>query len=164
MSEREEHFNLGSGWPLAKDEVGPRITWPFIVRPPSRAVYRIAFDLATVATMIGGLCYFWCWRLSLSDDPLTAGLGLGKIETSKIQTGMFALAEVKRREGWSGKVIDANPEEGGYNYDTLVERQAARHDTHPGARELRKMVVNSTTGRVWDYGKADLGDLPERLR
>ena len=165
MSEREEPFNLGSGWPLAKVEPRPRNTWSFTIRPPSRAVFRIAFDLATVATMIGGLCYWWCWWLSLSDDPPTAGLDFkGEIETSKIQAGMFALAEVSWREGWSGNVIAASVEEGGYAYDIIVEHEASRHDRHPGALELRKMVVNSTTGRVWDYGKADSGDLPERLR
>ena len=29
MSEREEHFNLGTDWPLAKDEVKPPRTRPF---------------------------------------------------------------------------------------------------------------------------------------
>jgi hypothetical protein len=164
MSEREEHFKLGTGWPLAKDEPRPRKTRPFVVRPPSRAVYRIAFDLALVATIIGGLCYFWCWRLSLSDDPPTAGFDRHGIVTSQIQAGMFALAEVERREGWSGKVIEANPEEGGYRYDTIVARETASHGKHSGARELRKMVVCCVTGRVWDYETANSADLPERLR
>jgi hypothetical protein len=160
MSEREEHFNLGAGWPLAKDEVNPPRTRLFRAPVLSTSVYRIAFCLVAVAAMIAGLCLLWCWRQRLGDDPATASIGRpGEIEFNQFEASMFALAEVRRREGWSGKVTDASPE--GFTYYVTVERQSGKHS---GKREMRKMAVCSTTGKVWDYGDPDHDDLPESVR
>jgi hypothetical protein len=160
MGEQGEHFNLGTGWPLAKDEVKPPRTRLFRAPAMSSSVYRIAFCLVAVAAMIAGLCLLWCWRQRLGDDPATASIGRpGEIEFNRIEASMFALAEVTRREGWSGKVTYASPE--GYTYYVTVERQSGRHS---GTREMRKMAVCSATGKVSDYGDPDRDDLPENFR
>ena len=160
MSEREEPFNLGTGWPLAKDEVKPPRARPFRAPAVSRSVYRIAFGLAAIAAMIAGLCFLWCWWQRSGDDPATASLGrAGEIEFNRIEASMFALAEVTRREGWSGKVTSASPE--GYTHYVTVEREP---DKHSPLRETRNLAVCSATGRIWDYSDADGNPLPEKRR
>jgi hypothetical protein len=162
MSEREEHFNLGSGWPLAKDEPEPPDERPFIARAKSKLRYRIAFYMA-IGTTIGGLYLFWHWYVSRPEivdarlnHPL---LDLTLLHRSEAEASSIAIAEVKRREGWSGKVIEASPEGG--TWYILVESEP---DKRSGMREMRRMAVTSHTGKVSDYGEAYLRDLPESRR
>jgi hypothetical protein len=151
MSEREEHFNLGTGWPLAKDEPRPP---SFIARAASRLAKavqgsgrRLAVYMA-IGTLIGGLCLWACWWICVSQpvDPATASFLPPK---SDAKARRIALEEVKRREGWSGKVLEASPE--GYTWYMLVERQT---NSRSGTPELRSMAVCGHTGKVWDYQDA----------
>ena len=161
MSEREDHFNLGTGWPLAKDERSPPSS---IARATSRLAkatsglgLRIALYVA-IGTLVGGLCFWWCRWFCVSrpvDPPLWKRL----LAADDAKVRRIALEEVKRREGWSGEVIQAGPE--GNTWYMLVKRQTGGRSCMP---ELRSMAVCSHTGKVWDYNEAHVGDLPEKCR
>src|SRR5580704_10327257 len=157
MSEREEHFNLGSGWPLAKEQPEPPDDRPFITRAKSKSRYRIAFYVV-IGTTIGGLCLWWQWYVSrpgIGDARLNPLLDLTLLHRSEAEASGIAIAEVKRREGWSGKVTEAIPEGG--TWYILVESEP---DKRSGRREMRRMAVTSHAGKVSDYGEAYLRDLP----
>jgi hypothetical protein len=161
MSEREEHFNLGTGWPLAKDEPSPP---SFLARTTSllaKAVRgsgrRLAVYMA-IGTAIGGVCFWWCRWFCVS-QPVDPSLWDRLLAESDAKVRRIALEEVKRREGWSGKVIKGGPE--GNVWYMLVERQT---NGHSEIADLRSMAVCSDSGKVWDYQEASPRDLPQNGR
>jgi hypothetical protein len=72
----------------------------------------------------------------------------------EIKARAIAIAEVERREGWSGKVI-VSPQEATTFY-VFVEREA--HED-PGTRHIREVDID-LAGKVLHYRTAGPSDLP----
>ena len=72
----------------------------------------------------------------------------------EMKARLSAIAEVKRREGWSGKVI-VSPQEATTIY-VFVEREASED---PGNRHIREVDID-LTGKVLHYGTASPMDVP----
>jgi hypothetical protein len=66
------------------------------------------------------------------------------------EAGRIAIALVKRREGWLGKVDFASQE--AYTWYVTVGRQTEKH---PARQEIRKVKIDAKTGRMWDYRDAN---------
>jgi hypothetical protein len=154
LGEREDHFDLGSGWPLAKDEPSAnRGVRAFIDRAMSQPVNPIA-SYIVLGAVIGGLILLWCWWMSLPqrvDDPIDLSPSPMQIEFAAI-----ANAEIKRREGWSGKVILAASESG--KWYVWVAREPVKQ---VDKREIRLISIDAATRKVLKYEMREENDLPD---
>lgn len=124
MSEREEHFNLGSGWPPWKDE-------PIDKRERLRLAVRLALFIA-VAALVGANLWFRSPASRVADFPDPSGWRpqSGPLEyvstpfiLSAPEARRIAVDEVKRREGWTGTGGEVSQVEG-YQYSVHVQGEA----------------------------------------
>jgi hypothetical protein len=158
MSEREDHFNLGSGWPPWKEEPSDnRGVRALIDRAISEPVNRIASYIA-IGAMIGGLCslclLLWWW-LPISHRPIVEAPAR-PILIPRSEAEAIAIAAIKRRENWSGKVIVASPKESAWH--VWIAREPA---TRGREREIREIEISTETGELLNYNNPSPDALPD---
>jgi len=135
MSDPVDHFNLGLGWPLRKDEPSK----PSNQRGKSGLTLRIVF-LIVIAALIGA--NFW---LRTPHAPIN-GVPRGERITKPLpieQLKKMAIAEVTKRNGWSGQA-ELREQEGNWYY-FVVKCESKRRTTYV------RVELDCFTGRVWDY-------------
>jgi len=157
MSEREDPFDLGTGWPPWKGD--PPDNRSFAVRAMSEPVNRIA-SFVVIGAMIGGLCslcLLWCWWLSIYQRPIVDAAASSYLTNSpQLKLGGIANSEIKSREGWTGKVILADQQAS--TWHIWVEREPAKQ---ADKREIRQIDIDGATRKVLKYIERDPSQLPD---
>jgi hypothetical protein len=146
MSEREDHFDLGSGWPLRKDEPGDNCG---VGRSPWFGVALFtALGSLLVAIAIGVRVSMGPPLFAPTESPRPQRFDGPTVKSMpKDELRKIAIAEVKKREGWSGKALGPTPQEGS-ECSVLVER-----DPENPKGQAVQVVLESVTGAIVDYRK-----------
>jgi hypothetical protein len=155
MSEREDNFHLGSGWPPWKGD--PPDDRTFVVRAMSEPVNRIA-SYVVIGAMIGGLCslcLLLCWWLPIFHRPIVDAPS-HLTNSPQLKLGGIANSEIKKREGWTGKVILADQQAA--TWHIWVEREPAKQ---ADKREIRQIDIDAATRKVLTYIERDPSQLPD---
>ena len=134
MSEPNDHFNLESRWPPWKAE-------PSDKQGNARLTLRLAFLIAIVA-LIGA--NFW---LRMPHAPISEPPGGEHIARAKPlpldQLKTTAIAEVQKRNGWSGQAELREQEGNAYYF--VVKCVSKQRTTYV------RVELDCFTGRVLDY-------------
>jgi hypothetical protein len=143
MGEREDHFDLGSGWPLAKDE--PRSKRGMRSSPWFRVAILILVALPLVAIAIGVRVSTGPPVFAPEESPGPYKIHDWSGLRPNDELRKIAIAEVKKREGWSGKAIGPTPGEGS-TLSFLIERDPDKPTGHAVQVDLE-----GYTGHILDY-------------
>jgi hypothetical protein len=127
------------------------------VRPKlSRRLAIIVF----VAVVLRCLCVWWNGsnasfaRRSVDDVADTSSLDSQLPSPEEVRASATAIAEVKKRQSWSGKVIFATQE--GSTWYVWVERE----HSDLGFRQIRLIEIDAQTGKMLRYDSAAPMDVP----
>ena len=148
MSEREDHFDLGSGWPLRQDEPGDnrgvgRSPWFGVVLFTALGLLLIVVAIGVRVTM--GPPVF-----APAESPRPQPFAAPIVKSMPAEELMkIAIAEVKKREGWTGKAVGPYPGEGS-------ERTVGieRDPDNPRGPAVA-VILDGITGTIVDYRKND---------
>jgi hypothetical protein len=114
----------------------------------SKSLKRLTI-LILIGAMIVGLCFWWRSRELL--HPIVDAPTPRIFSRQEIELGRSANAEIKRREGWSGKVILERID--GSTWHIWVDGGLVDNE---GRRRVRLVDINRDTGKVTNYRDTDL--------
>jgi hypothetical protein len=106
---------------------------------------RIALYVS-MGALICGLCLLWCWWMSRPQD-VDAPPVIPNLSPIQIEFGAIANAEIKRREGWSGKVRSASSSGSPLMYVWVTREPDKQNDWH----QIRLLSIDLATRKVLKY-------------